>query len=253
MCIRDRIWCPKDLGLDAESSPNLMPYSGNKCLIAWYANISMDGAQPYNDDYLISPAIKGGTEMSFYLKKIDKNISGETYEIMYSTTTQEPSAFKVLTTDEAPGDWQQIKVTMPTDARYFAIHYTGKLKDGIMVDDISYVPVLYALSIDGFNIFHNGKKINEETVKSANFTDKNISEERHGYQVSVVYNLGESNASKIVYVDNTSDIENVAELKSNNYTIFSIDGKLIGSNLKKMPALHAGSYIINNKKVVIRK
>lgn len=248
-----QIWCPKDLGLDAESSPNLMPYSGNKCLIAWYANISMDGAQPYNDDYLISPAIKGGTEMSFYLKKIDKNISGETYEIMYSTTTQEPSAFKVLTTDEAPGEWQQIKVTMPTDARYFAIHYTGKLKDGIMVDDISYVPVLYALSIDGFNIFRNSKKINEEIVKSANFTDKDISEERHGYQVSVVYNLGESNASKIVYVDNTSDIENVAELKSNNYTIFSIDGKLIGSNLKKMPALHTGSYIINNKKVVIRK
>ena len=179
--------------------------------------------------------------MSFYLKKIDKNISGETYEIMYSTTTQEPSAFKVLTTDEAPGEWQQIKVTMPTDARYFAIHYTGKLKDGIMVDDISYVPVLYALSIDGFNIFRNSKKINEEIVKSANFTDKDISEERHGYQVS------------IVYVDNTSDIENVAELKSNNYTIFSIDGKLIGSNLKKLPALHTGSYIINNKKVVIRK
>ena len=91
-----QVWCPKELDLDEESASNLMPYSGDKCLIAWYANISMDGAQPYNDDYLISPAIKGGTEVSFYLKKVDKNISGETYEIMYSTTTQDPSAFNVL-------------------------------------------------------------------------------------------------------------------------------------------------------------
>ncbi len=248
-----QVWCPMALGLDAESAPNLMPYNGDKCLIAWYANISMDGAQPYNDDYLISPAIKGGTEVSFYMKKIDKNLTGETYEIMYSTTTQDPSAFKVLTTDEAPAEWQQIKATMPEDAKYFAIHYTAKLKDGIMVDDISYVPVLYALSVDGFNVFRNGKQMNEETLKTANFTDKNIGEERQGYQVSVVYNLGESNASDIVYVNDVSDIENVAELKSDSYTIYSIDGRLIGSNLKKMPALRAGSYIINNKKVVIRK
>lgn len=230
-----------------------MPYSGDKCLIAWYANISMDGAQPYNDDYLISPAIKGGTEVSFYLKKVDKNISGETYEIMYSTTTQDPSAFNVLKADEAPSEWQQVKVTMPADAKYFAIHYTGILKDGIMVDDISYVSVLYALSVDGFNVFCNGKKINGETVKSANFTDKNIGEERRGYQVSVVYNLGESNASDKVYVGNTSGIEDITELKSDSYTIYSIDGKLIGRNLKRMPALHSGSYIINNKKVVIRR
>lgn len=248
-----QVWCPKELDLDEESASNLMPYSGDKCLIAWYANISMDGAQPYNDDYLISPAIKGGTEVSFYLKKVDKNISGETYEIMYSTTTQDPSAFNVLKADEAPSEWQQVKVTMPADAKYFAIHYTGILKDGIMVDDISYVSMLYALSVDGFNVFCNGKKINGETVKSANFTDKNIGEECRGYQVSVVYNLGESNASDKVYVGNTSGIEDITELKSDSYTIYSIDGKLISRNLKRMPALHSGSYIINNKKVVIRR
>lgn len=248
-----QVWSPLDLGLDTESYSNLMPYSGSKCLIAWYANISMDGAEPYNDDYLISPKIKGGTELSFYLKKIDKNQSGETYEIMYSTTTQEPTAFKVLSSGQAPGEWQKITANLPANAKYFAIHYTGKLKTGIMIDDISYIPVLYALSINGFNVFRNGEKINKDTIKSTNFTDMNISEEYQGYQVSVVYNLGESNASEIVYVNDPTEINNIAELKSNSYTIFTIDGKLIGLNLKTMPTLRAGSYIINSKKVIINK
>ena len=122
-----------------------------------------------------------------------------------------------------------------------------------MIDDISYIPVLYALSINGFNVFRNGEKINKDTIKSTNFTDMNISEESQGYQVSVVYNLGESNASEIVYVNDPTEINNIAELKSNSYTIFTIDGKLIGLNLKTMPTLRAGSYIINSKKVIINK
>ena len=77
----------------------------------------MDGAEPYNDDYLISPKIKGGTELSFYLKKIDKNQSGEPYEIMYSTTTQEPTAFKVLSSDQAPGEGQKITANLPANAK----------------------------------------------------------------------------------------------------------------------------------------
>lgn len=247
-----QVWCPSELkGVNAETYPDFMPYSGNKCLIAWYANVSIDGANPVNDDYLISPEIKGGTDLSFFIKKINKNVSGETYQIMYSTTTQDVSAFKVLSENEAPADWEKVNIILPEDAKYFAIHYNAKLKNAIMLDDISYVPVLYALSIDGFNLFRNGKKINNETIKSTAFIDKNIESGKQGYQVSVVYNRGESNASEIVYLEETSSINDIAEMKSDNYTIYTIDGKLIGYKLKKIPHLDAGSYIINNKKITI--
>lgn len=249
-----QVWCPGELdGVNAETYPDLMPHSGDKCLIAWYANVSIDGATPQNDDYLISPEINGGSELSFYIKRINPNVGGETYEVMYSTTTQDPLAFKVLKDGEAPADWEEVKATLPEDARYFAIHYTAKLKNAIMVDDISYVPVLYALSIDGYNVFRDGQKLNDGAVKSAAFTDTGIDDGRHGYQVSVVYNLGESNASATVYVSTATAIGDIPELKSDSYTVYTTDGRLIGKNLKKLPTLVDGVYIVNNKKVVIKR
>lgn len=249
-----QVWSPKELsGVTEETYPELMPHSGDKCLIAWYANISIDGANPQNDDYLISPEVKGGTELSFYVRRINKNVSGETYQVMYSSTTQDPSAFTAIGDYEAPADWERVAVQLPADARYFAIRYTAKLKNAMMVDDISYVPVLYALSVDGYNVFRNGTKVNAELLKTTSFADTGIGEGRQGYQVSVAYNRGESNASRIVYVDVTTDINSVPALRSDSYTVHTLDGKLIGKNLKRLPALVEGTYIINGCKVVVRR
>lgn len=249
-----QVWRPTALqGVNAETYPDLMPYSGDNCLIAWYANVSVDGANPQNDDYLISPEVKGGTELSFYIKKINRNTSGETYQIMYSTTTQDPSAFVSLKDDEAPADWTKVSATLPADAKYFAIHYTAKLKNAIMVDDISYVPVLYALSVEGYNVFRNGKKVNAGTIAQTSYRDAGIGEERQAYQVSVVYNRGESNASRAVYLEPATGIESVAALNSDSYTVYTLDGRLVGKGLRRAPKLAPGTYVINGRKVVIGK
>lgn len=248
-----QVWRPTALeGVTAETYPNLMPHSGDQCLIAWYANTSIDWATPVNNDYLISPEVKGGTEMSFYIKRINPSVSEETYEVMYSTTTASPDAFVVLTESEAPAGWEQVTVMLPNEAKYFAIHYTASLKDGILVDDITYTSALYALQLQGFNVFRNGEKLNDGLVAEPAWADNNVPDGRQRYQVSVVYNRGESEATDAVIAQVTTDLNTVDALQSDSYTIHTIDGQFIGKNLKRLPNLKEGVYIINHRKVVIK-
>ena len=55
------VWAPAEANIAAS---NFLPYSGDKCLIS-FASVP-DGSGAGNDDWLISPEIVGGTELSFY-------------------------------------------------------------------------------------------------------------------------------------------------------------------------------------------
>lgn len=223
--------------------------------------------------------MKGGTDVSFYIQRINPNLTGETYEIMYSSTTQEPDQFKKIVEKEAPADWEKVSVTLPDDARYFAIRYTASLKTGILVDDISYTSGLYALKVSGYNIFRNGLKLNSDLVTETTYIDHDLPDGKYGYQVSVLYNRGESKASFTVYVghhtggledlkaDSDSGVKlivdgnrlTISTLKPGEVVIYSIDGKTIHSGILQDTHtyyLPAGVYMVTingmNKKIIIQ-
>ncbi len=275
-----QVWNPSLLeGVTPEAYPHLQPRSGNQCFVSWYANVSIDGATPYNNDYLISPEVKGGTDVSFYIQRINPNLTGETYEIMYSSTTQEPDQFKKIVEKEAPADWEKVSVTLPDDARYFAIRYTASLKTGILVDDISYTSGLYALKVSGYNIFRNGLKLNSDLLTETTYIDHDLPDGKYGYQVSVLYNRGESKASFPIYVghhtggledlkaDSDSGVKfivdgnklTISTLNPGEVVIYSIDGKTIHSGILQDTHtyyLPAGVYMVTingmNKKIIIQ-
>ena len=80
---------------------------------------------------------------------------------------------------------------------------------GILIDDISYTSAIYALKVSGYNIFRNGQKINDALLTEPTFVDTNLPEGNHKYQVSVVYDRGESNASEAVEVSILSGISEI--------------------------------------------
>lgn len=273
-----QVWNPGQIeGVTPESFPQLQPHSGEQCFISWYANVSYDGAIPCNNDYLISPEVKGGTELSFFIREINPTTEGETYEIMYSSTTQDPDQFTKIVDKEAGPDWEKVSVTLPEDAKYFAIRYTASLKTGILVDDISYTSGLYALELKGYNIFRDGQQLNEELVQNVHYVDADVPDGEYGYQVSTIYNRGESKASPIVYIDHKfSGIVHMATddsgiqmsidgncltiktLKTEDIAIYAVDGKVIFAGSRKGVVtcyLPAGVYIVNingrNEKIVI--
>lgn len=193
-----QVWEPKAPGVDVDASI-WQPYSGQKCLVSWAALSQM--YVPFNDDWLISPEVDGGTELSFYATMSVAQYSPETFEVLYSERTNDPEDFQLLASEALiyPG-WKNFKYTLPTGARYFAIRYTSSNKFALLVDDLSYVRSLGDEKpvVSGYNIFRNGEKIGNTTAATTSFTDS--SNEGGKYNVTVVYNSGESIMSNTVEI-----------------------------------------------------
>lgn len=191
------VWNPGRVENALEKYPRLAAYAGEQCFVSWYANTSIDGAYPHNDDYLISPEVLGGSEVSFQIRRVTEEYDAETYEIMYSSTTTDIDAFTVLKSLSAPDDWEEVSVTLPEDAKFFAIHYTGELQEGILIDDIAYTSAISSLKIAGYNIFRDGVKLNDTPWNETSYTDSKPAGDSNTYAVSVVYENAESNAVSI--------------------------------------------------------
>ena len=69
--------------------------------------------------------------------------------------------------------------------------------------------------------------------------------------VTALFADGESEATLAAAI--TADIESIENvLKASSYDVYTIDGKLVGMGLSTLKNLKAGSYIINDQKVIIR-
>lgn len=235
------VWSPYELfGFDFDNYGSLTPYDGQQCFISWLANLYDDFfTPPVNNDYLISPEVTGGTSISFMVKGIDDISDSETYEIMYSPKSTSPDDFILIRQEKASGEWASIEAKLPDDARYFCIRYTGAEQMGLMVDNVSYVPVDASLKIQGYDVFRNGAKINDTPVKETTFTDNEMPQGNNTYRVAVVYDRGTSNASKGVSIANSGistvtatsctittghGVLNVSSPAPTALTVFGIDG-----------------------------
>ena len=100
------------------------------------------------DDWLISPEVKGGTDVDFEIRMLRFGYGSETVEVLYSTTGDAPEDFKLLATykTEDKGDpqqipyWEHVNAKLPADARYFAIRYVSAGIFGLQLDDVIYTP-----------------------------------------------------------------------------------------------------------------
>lgn len=179
------VWSVKEAGCpDAQI---WQPYAGEKCLIAW-GNYGADAEGRINtkadDDWFISPEIAGGSEISFQALGNDPSCE---LEVLVSTTGRDPESFTtaVATTGfSTQGVWKEVRATLPSDAKYVAIHVKNN-GFGIMIDDVAYTlaekPVL-----KGYNVYCGASLENyvEQT------TWKALADGLYG--VSALYDLGES-------------------------------------------------------------
>ena len=171
------------------------PYEGEKCLIH-FGNYGADAegrpSTTPDDDWFISPEVKGGTDFSFMTLSNDIT---STIEVLASSTDRNPESFteKVTTvTYSTAGNWQEVKTTLPADAKYVAIHtvYDGF---GIMIDNIAYTEA-QAPVLKGYNVYCDGEGV------SLVLTPEAKAQADGTYAVSAIYNLGESALSNTVAV-----------------------------------------------------
>lgn len=193
-------WSPKEAG--CPTAAMWQPYSGEKCLIHFGNYLEDENGRPNNtpdDDWFISPEVKGGTDFSFMTLSNDV---GSSIEVLTSSTDNAPESFtnKVTTvTYSETGTWKEVKTTLPDDAKYVAIH-TVLDNFGIMVDDIKYTEAK-APVLKGYNVYCDNEAVSMVLTPAAK------AEAAGTYAVSAVYDLGESVLSNSVSV--TTGIESL--------------------------------------------
>lgn len=194
-----QVWAPVEAGFSLEKFDVLTPHSGDKYLTCWAASDGVTTVLP-NDDWLISSDIIGGTDVSFYYRMPNDGSDPQVFEMMYSTTDQEPENFTAFDRDSivSTTDWVRFEYTLPEDAKYFAVRSCSKGSYTVaFLDDITYTP-LYgsttAVTLTGYNVYRDNELI-AENLTGLSYTDNEAGSESRLYNVTAVWKEGESNFS----------------------------------------------------------
>lgn len=184
---------------------------------------------PYpNKNWLISPAITPGSDVSFWVSEANAAYGPETFQFLYSTTDDNYRSFKLLGEGSVEEPvWKEYAFTLPEDAKYFAIlHNTKKNGQVLFLDDVTYTP-LYGgtteLEFKGYNVYRDGELI-DSLVQTPGYTDAGNATSAHTYQVSVVWNIGESMLSN-VYINNIAD--GIAAIGNNELSLKTGNGSIV--------------------------
>lgn len=193
------IWDSTQLGT---GNATFDAHSGSKYLFAFYR--ADDGT---TDDWAISPELFGGAQtVSFFAKSYSSSYL-EKIEVYYSTGSLDTDEFVRLdgVGGDVPNAWTEYKAELPAGAKRFAIRScaTGSLM--LMVDDVTFTPanILANLSLTGYNVYRNGKKINDTLLEEPAFTDSRIETDvEYTYVVTASYaGKGESAGSNSVTIE----------------------------------------------------
>ncbi|MGM9861664.1 MAG: choice-of-anchor J domain-containing protein [Muribaculaceae bacterium] len=188
--------------------------------------------QGQSDDWLISPQIKGGSQLSFYLTVIS-SLFKETVEVMYSSTDSDFDSFAVLdggaivTDDEG---WTKYTFTLPADARYVAIHYASYDAFGIFIDDVVCSPADTDTTIDSYNVYRDGLLLASGVTETA-YTDTAVDlSTEHSYNVAIVGTRAGASAefpwSNTVIVGRTA----LSDIEATALQVSTRSGEIIVSN-----------------------
>lgn len=256
----------------------IKPRSGNQCFVSF-------AALNENDDWLISPQLSGEAQtLTFYTKCLHPSDLNERFEVWTSQGSPEISDFACIsgTTPIAVtsyDEWSRQSFELPEGTKFFAIRCVSKQQTGLMIDDITYSPVHPGVELWGFNVYRDGKRINDTEVGDFTYTDTNVTAgQTYSYAVSSVFDSGESIHSLPVSVTvgyagidgaaaDASDIDihavpggiSVAAPEKTRVAVYTVDGRMLyyytSAGTRFLPTA-PGIYLVNagghTAKVVVR-
>ncbi|MCM1005680.1 MAG: choice-of-anchor J domain-containing protein [Prevotella sp.] len=202
----------------------LKAYSGHKFLMA-LAPLNYVTAH----DWLISPEVEPGTDVSFMLNTISTYYGDDYVGLFYSEGSTNPDDFEMLLFKRKNTEgWEEVSATLPDNARRFAIQFYSNDTFGIMIDDISYTPEGGLATLEGFDIERDGTLLHSYNTAAYSHTDSGVDENEHYYHVYPTLLASDGSrrrgeASPTARVDKTSGLDSM--------TASGISVKVAGHNV----------------------
>ena len=205
---------------------------------------------PDNDDWLISPVLTGiAQEISFDISALDVQYGPSSYEVLASSTDTELASFtKVAGAELTTAGWGKVTAQLPEGTKFFAIRNTTP-GDGalcVALGNIKYQKG--GAKAESFNIYVDATAAGNTTEATAIL--KELAAGNHVFAVTAVYANGAESKPVTATLDVTNAINEILS-SGKSFTIYTVDGKLINRQATNLNGLK-GSYIINNKKVILK-
>lgn len=205
---------------------------------------------PDNDDWLISPVLTGiAQEISFDISALDVQYGPSSYEVLASSTDTELTSFtKVAGAELTTAGWGKVTAQLPEGTKYFAIRNTTPGEGALCValGNIKYQKG--GAKAESFNIYVDAATAGNTTEATAIL--KELAAGNHVFAVTAVYANGAESKPVTATLDVTNAINEILS-SGKSFTIYTVDGKLINRQATNLNGLK-GSYIINNKKVILK-
>lgn len=175
---------------------NAKSHSGHKYLACLALYDPENGSA---DDWIVSPELTGEAQtISFWARSFSPSYL-ERFEIL--ATSLNDKSLDALCREEnsidivynVPAEWTKYSFNLPAGTKYFAIRHRAYGDFMLFVDDLTYTPVgNERLTLTGYNIYRNGKIVNEQPITPTTFNHQPPASGDHTYGISALYNLGES-------------------------------------------------------------
>ena len=247
-----QVWNPTQVGFDLNKFPVLKPHSGDRYLATWAAT-SETSVIP-SDDWLISPAVVGGSDISFWYRVPNAGSDAQVFEIMSTDLdSTDPLDFTAIDRDSLEGttDWVKFEFTLPKTAKHFAIRACSQTSNYIVafLDDLTYTSVSnpdVKVSLTGYKVYRDGQLIATLGKDQTTYADAEANAATgNSYFVTAVYAEGESNGSNVFVSDFTNAIHSAsADVAKANQT-YNISGQRVNNSYK-------GIVVVNGKKHIRR-
>lgn len=241
------VWQPDDY---FNTSNGLAPHSGKKAAVAIYGT-DAKGKDVDADNWMISPLLSGkAQDISFWVNS-GTSWGNEYYDVLYSTNSTDTASFIKIgdTHNIASSSWEQVTVSLPEGARHFAIHNNTDAYNSylFMVDDVIYEKNTAPLA---YRVYRDGNLV--ATVTDTTFTETEaIDDNAPVYMVTAVY--ADGSESMPVELSISTGITTISNAELGRYNVYTTDGALVRSNAHTLEGLQQGVYIVNGKKIIVRK
>jgi len=229
------VFNPSALGIDLSDDDNAsyVPHGGNKFLASMAANSYYVG----NNDFLISERLTGAEQIiTLWAKSFDASgYYSETFEVRYSTTDNKPESFtQTVLSQTATATWTMYSATLPAGAKYFAVVCTSADKMMLQLDDISYQKG--GLTANEYNVYCDNELVGTVSGDITTFTYKPSDNAAHVYNVTAVYDEGESELSN----DATVELTGISLVEADRVS----EGVHYGLNGARIPADAKGIHVV---------
>lgn len=168
-------------------------HGGRKCLASMF--LYDDGTV---DDRAISPMLDGSAQtITFWARSYAAGLP-EKMQVYCSEGGRDWADFTLKqTVAKVPGIWTQYSLEVPAGTKFFAIRSNATGAGMLLLDDFTFRAA--PRQVCGYAVYRDGKRMNAEPVADRVFTDSEVPEGEHIYQVTAIYTDGDESAPSNSY------------------------------------------------------